>query len=491
MASRLIMDDEQAPPAPSGSGHRLVMDDETPPRGESEPITFAPVPGKGPPVRVMPRAAKAPAWATEQDAPEHEDNTHFSAAESALNGAGQAVTLDHADELSGLMSAHEELGARMRRFLGLEKEKARTEDESEPTLSEAYAQGRDMYRAQDAQAKKDNPWAYRGGAVTGDVLAQTALAGLTGGASLTPAGQGAIGAVSGEGSSEKPLASLETAKQAGIGGGVGFIAGKAGEYGGELLKDSRVGKYLAGKVGAAEGDAALEVARKRAKDLAAGVGKLGAETSAGRNALSVAEEVLTSSHSTPEQIALAKQILASPEAGNLARGVFDSALERLPSRLGGIQRASSAIPELAAAASPAGVVAGTEERLAGPVGRVLAKYPHFINKLLPVAAGLGGAAIGHPGMGAGLATILAFTGHGGTVIKKLINDPSIRRASWKAVEYAITNSPEALGKFGPFLAREYARDPEHARAVDEALTAEDPEYAARKLSLLQGGGGGP
>ncbi len=248
-----------------------------------------------------------------------------------------------------------------------------------------------------------------------------------------------------------------------------------------------MGKWLGGNVTAAEADDLAHQANVAGKTLNSTRSSYGGTTAAAIKSVETARKALDDPFSTPEIIQAAKETLADPRIRETIRSAYRSALEQAPEKLAAKDAAESAYGAAKEAATPEALAEASRASLADPTKKLRSKIPYFTNKLLPWAAAGLGSAVGFPKTGLVLGGFATLSGHGGTVVHNLMKDPATRRAAWSAVEYAITNTPEALGKFGPFIAREYARDPEHARAVDEALTAEDPDYAARKLQLLQGG----
>jgi len=453
MGNGTVWDDE-APAAPRGRG--TIWDDETVPVAtESNPT---PVAAKPAPIGGAP--------------------TQTGAGFRAFVGGSLQ---NFADEAAGKTY---EAGSYLRNLInGLGT------DEAESRRTDDYRHGRDTTRQVQAQDREAFPKTVIGTGMLGDATSQAVMAAGTLGASLTPGGMAITGGLSGLGASEADLTRGEYGRAAldtGTGASFGYGLGKAGD----IVTPSAKG-FIRRRIGRATGDAAAEVERKASQALGGGISKVGAETSAARNALEVAREILSSPHATPKQLATAKAIMDSPESVALLRGVYDNTLERLPSRLGGIETARTALDPLRGAASPAGITAATEERLSGAGRRIASRWPHAVNKLLPIATTAIGASVGDGpegaalGAGLGLGASLVM-GRGGTVAANLMRDPAIRRAAWKATETALKAGGAVLGKFGPFLAREYQRNPAYARAIDEALMSEEPEYAARKLELFQG-----
>jgi hypothetical protein len=122
-----------------------------------------------------------------------------SSLEAAARGAAQGLTLGHADEIAG----------------GLEH----------LATGKPYDQARDESRANFRAAKEAHP------VVTGVTEAAASTpAYVAASAGLGPvAGPAAVGAIQGEGNSDAPLLSGDTAKEAALGGAVGAVTGKVGE----------------------------------------------------------------------------------------------------------------------------------------------------------------------------------------------------------------------------------------------------------------------
>jgi hypothetical protein len=129
-------------------------------------------------------------------------------AESFIRGGAQGLTLGHADEITGALES--------------------------ATSDKSYEQARDESRVKYDAAKKENPWSYGAGDVAGSIPAYTGATIVTGGNPI--AGAALAGAVQGEGSSDAPLLSGDTAKRAAIGGTVGAAMGAVGEGVSRLLK---------------------------------------------------------------------------------------------------------------------------------------------------------------------------------------------------------------------------------------------------------------
>ncbi len=431
-----------------------------------------------PRVTVRGESNPAPDWATEQEKPDQGPTQGH----AVVNGFVGGATKRFADEMAGKTY---ELGNYLRNLIHGVSSK-----EAEERAPEDYRFGKGSAREDMAKSEKAWPKTTFGAGMAGD-LATDAVAASAGVPVFTPAGMAISGGLSGLGGSEADLTTGDPAnylKAAGstvLGAGVGYGLGKAGEG----LKALSGG--ASNKVGKAVGDEVLAKNRVAQKALASGISKVGGETAAGHNAIELAREILSSPHASEEQVAAAKGILEAPEAGDLVRKIYDNALERLPSRLGGINRAQAALDPLRAAASPEGVTSAAEEALASPVTRqVLPRLKHIANRAIPLMLGtfagekLGMGHMASTALGGAAAMVL---GHQGTTMANMMKSPAVRKLAWEATEKALQAGGAALGKFGPYLAREYASNPEHARAIDEALTSELPEYAAKKLELFRGG----
>ncbi len=431
---------------------------------------------EAPHVTVHGEANPAPEWATEQDLPDQGQ----SQGHAAVNGLAGGASLNWADEAAG--KAYE-FGNYLRNLvngLGV--------GEAEGRRSEDKRFGRDSARADMRASEKAWPKTTLATNVAGDAATQAIMAAGTGGASLTPAGLAITSGIGGLGASEadldsgKPREFLKAGIDTGSSALVGGLTGKLGEK----LIPSATG-FVQRKLGQATGDAAAEVAQKAGKVFNSARGTVGGDTAAVLKAVETAEKIVSDPLSTPDVIAKAKAFLSHPNTTSVILNAYDSAMEQAGRRGGALTTSRSALEEATKALAPKELTAATEKRLSGGVGRVASRWPHLVNKVLPVVTGAVGGATGHGvtgtalGLGAGL-----VMGHGGTVLKNMTKDPAIRKLFWSATESALRNGGEALGKYGPYLAREYARDPEHARAIDEALMSELPEYAAKKLQWIQG-----
>ena len=136
-------------------------------------------------------------------------------AESALRGAAQGATLNHADEIAGAMEAL------------VDKIKGHHED-----LGKLYIKHRDESRAAHAAAKEANPVTYGAGELGGS-LATAAIPGIgEGGLLAQGAKMAALGAVGGEGASTADTAHgllKDTAEGAALGGAAGVVGAGVGK----------------------------------------------------------------------------------------------------------------------------------------------------------------------------------------------------------------------------------------------------------------------
>lgn len=124
--------------------------------------------------------------------------------EALGRGAAQGLTLGHADEITGAIESL--------------------------MTDKSYRQARDESRANYEEAEKAHPVISTVGEIAGSVPTYAA-AGMAGAPGII-----AAGAIQGEGKSDAPIVSADTAKNAAIGGATNAVLHGAGKYFGEQLK---------------------------------------------------------------------------------------------------------------------------------------------------------------------------------------------------------------------------------------------------------------
>lgn len=495
-------------------------------------------------LRVSAPRTPRPDW-MDEGVPVAEDRSRVSAGEAAMLGAGDTITRGHGDELSGALDAIGGAARRAGQASGLvdpepvaeyERPQPTTytiRDHRQPAVASAgrqtgatpdvmavrvenqpnlptreeprpasvlddYREGRDAHRRYDQRAFDDQTAAYMGGAIGADIPIQALLATATGGASLTPQAQAAIGAVHGFGSSEADLTRPSVGNVANavgssaLGAGMGYGVTRVAQGLGSAWQNSGARKAISGYLDKAISDALDLVQKKADKALRSGVSAVGGETSSAKRTLEVLEEILTNPGATPEEKVAAKALLESPEGVALLRGVYENTLERAPSQLGRIEAARAALPALRDAASPEAVASGAQELLAKPMDPVKRFAINYSSRVIPPLVGsyvgnelgdggLTGTLIG-TGVGAGVGAAL---GNPGTALKNLMKNPSVRRAWWSALQGAPDAAFASLGKYGPVLSRALQTGGLHdVIAIDEALSDEDDDYRNLKAKAL-------
>ncbi len=412
----------------------------------------------------------APEWATEQEKPDQGPTQGH----AVVNGFVGGATKRFADEMAGKTY---ELGNYLRNLIhGVDSKDA------EARAPEDYRFGRASAREDMAKSEKAWPKTTFGAGMAGD-LATDAVAASAGVPVFTPAGMAISGGLSGLGGSEADLTTgdptnyLKAAGSTALGAGLGYGVGKVGQG---------VGRLAAGagrKLGRAVGDS-MNAEKAAAEELfESGRGLRDQRIQAAYRNLEHHKEILSNPGAPAELKARAAAFIASEEGQALQRRVWDSALEQGPRKAGDITAAETALQPLREGMTPEAITAASEERLSHPLQPVGKFALNYGNRAIHTGIG---ATIGGPGGAVIGAATGAVMGHPGTALKNLTNNPALRKLVWGATEKALQAGGAALGKFGPYLAREYAANPEHARAIDEALTSELPEYAAKKLELLQG-----
>lgn len=130
-----------------------------------------------------------------------------------IHGAEKGLTLNHSDEIQGLLNALGSIGT----------------DES---MSDAYSRGKQDLLASEAMAQQEHPELFKTGEIGGNIATAAALPGPKGTLLQklpTLLGQGALlGGTAAEGSSDAPLFSKETLLRTGAGTGIGALTNMAG-----------------------------------------------------------------------------------------------------------------------------------------------------------------------------------------------------------------------------------------------------------------------
>lgn len=425
------------------------------------------------PVRGESNPGPAGEWATEQET-EARGPTQGHA---AINGFVGGATKRFADEMAGKTY---EIGNYLRNLVhGVPK------DEAVARKDEDYTFGRGSAREDMEKSEKAWPKTSMASGMAGD-LATDVVAASAGVPVFTPAGMALSGGLSGLGASEAELTTGDprefgkAAVSAGGGAALGYGLGKGGEVLGGLAQGA--GR----KLGRAVGDAMNATKAAREEALASGVGVGRQATGEGHRIIELAARAATDPRATPEIKALAENLLDSEQGRALLNQVYRNSLERAPEQLSKIHSAKEALGPLREALAPEALTAATDEALSHPIQPIVNFAKNYGSRVIPPA--VGGVVGGPLGVvGGGVAG--AVMGNPGTAAKGVVGNPAVRRAWWGMLQGILKGGGAALGKMGPYLAKEYQANPENARALDEALTAENPEYAARRLKLLQGENG--
>lgn len=373
--------------------------------------------------------------------------------DAKLAGGAQGLTQGLVDEVGAAVTAPVDAGAALLRQAGILSPKtdsmtgAAVDPQSEPTdLLHYYRRNRDTSRLWDKRAKEAHPVDYTAAEVGSDLVGQASLAGLTGGASLTPAGQAAVGAVSGLGRSQADLTKGEVGRaalDAGTSATVSGLLTKAGASLTNALK-SRAAKG----VEKATQDAATKAATAVEKNLASLKGTAGAETQAGSRMLENIQR--ESENVSPDLKKLIKTLMDNGEVQALREGVIGSNVASLPQQAA---KAAAAKAELAAATATkdAAINQGKEQILGKGLKEIVGpRAATYASRFVPIAVG---TTIGGPlGAAAGLATSAAL-GRPGTALANMIKEPAFRKAAWSTIEKVAANQPERLGKFGAMVTR--------------------------------------
>ncbi len=369
-----------------------------------------------------------------------------------------------------------------------------------PSPLKDYRGGRDGTRAILSKAREDQPAPFIAGEIAGDGAMQAALALGTGGLSMTPAAQGGVGAASGFLGSEADGTRGEygdLAFDTGLGGGLNYGIARGAKAAGPAIKNSRLAKYFTGKVDDA-GKRAVEMGDEEAEALwNSAHGKYrGTVADAYRQGVERPEALL------PDMPpALAKkweELVASGKLQTLKEKLFKASLEAAPKSVDVMETALAAVPDKKKVAAEA-----ADQILNNPWSREI--KPRVQRYLAPVLGTLAGDTIGSDlargvvGAGAGYligggregssgeAAVGALAGAGMRpalrAMYRMVNSPSVTKVWAGKLGGLLESFPEALGRFGPVLARE-GSSPGALMAMDAVLSERYPDYLEMKAKLL-------
>lgn len=342
---------------------------------------------------------------------------------------------------------------------------------------------RDVYRAarggerlENQRAQEAHPGWYGAGDVAGDATMNALLAAGTGGATLTPAGQGAIGLVRGFNSSDadltmkdQPLSEIlknyaQTGGEMALQGGLSWLVGKGGEKFAKALSNSGASKWMQGKIRKAIADEGEAQSMKALKGVRSATAELGGRTSTANRTLTVLQEILEDPMASAADKAAAKKILESEVGNSMKQGVYKHTIERAPGELGRLQTAQELLETAQSAAAPEAIEKATEHALANPFDtQVKRRAIKYGSRFLPtVVAPVVGTAVGNYfdapwiGAGAGMAVgsgMAAGMGAPGTALANMLKSPSFRKMAFEALESALVSAPGKTAKMTPAAAR--------------------------------------
>ncbi len=446
-----------------------------------------------------------------------DDSMSFSALESGAFGVGQGASLGLGDEIAGGLSAagtavsdvfgddgrrgyeygeqkpttikkYRTLPSGERKLIG---EKINTptqlEPDPEPTLADVYRENRDDARRIDNRAREQHPYAFGAGEIAGDALLQVPLAIASGGSSLTPAGQAALGGASGLGHSDADLTSgkasdfAKAGLETGLGAGLSYGASKAGGAFADWVRNSKLSRALQSKISKASDDA-IDLATSGAdKNIASLGGELGSAVQQGSRSLeNIGREV---SNVGPDLQSAARQLTETGAPQELRETVFSNTLERLPGQVSKVSAAKKALEEAVSNRSSE-IARRTEDLLSNPIRKQLVpRLKTYASRAIPIAVGTGiaGSVGGWPGMIAGgvvgSATAAAM-GRPGTAFANAMKSPGVRKAAWELVQDALINAPAKLGGYAGAFATATTPLAVHATLENE------PKYQAMLENLF-------
>lgn len=366
----------------------------------------------------------------------------YDASGASAVGLGAGFTQNFQDEGSAAVQMPHEVVRRAKEALGLSEPRTYPDDGlggGQPSLMDVYRQKRELGRTTERIAEKEHFLPYHGSKITGDMMAQVPAAFLTMGASLTPGGQGAMGALSALGNTEAELTPDKATN--------GDVARASGEM---LL----TGGLSAGMTRLGQG-ASNYLAKRADKGISGAVAQqLGKETTKATDAVSsangVANNIKAQAMKTWERLTAtvadptipehvkeaAKKSLTHPDMLKIRDEVMMNYAGDAPGLLGkyGAAKASAAAAE--ELTQPAAIAAATDAALENPIKtQVAPRVKDWVSKGIPIAVMGGAMSAGLPAWaagGLGLGTAI-LAGRPGTKFANMVKSPSFRKMGWEGV----------------------------------------------------------
>lgn len=341
-------------------------------------------------------------------------------AADAVRGLGQGTSFGFGDELAG------GAGALLDKAMG------------DPRgMGDLYRESRDFARKDNAQAKKNSPYAYGGAELAGSMAVPIpGAAPAKGAALLTKLGVGGlrgalIGGVSAAGNSSADLTKGEygkfgkdVGKGTLIGGGVGLGTSALGAVA------SKIAAGAAAKSEKATQDALEQATNSVEEAISSAQGKARGKVQEASRDLEVLErEVRELPPGHPLREA-AEQFLKSDDAMKMREMVVSGKLRYAPERIGEYATLDAEHAALAGSRK-ADIVAKQADILSNPVKKQLVpRLQTYLSRAIPHAVnGMIGGGVPGAVVGTGLA---ASMGHPGTALSNFMKSPAVRKgfADW-------------------------------------------------------------
>ncbi len=364
---------------------------------------------------------------------------------AALRGGGQGLTAGFSDELSGLYNAGDELGAQMRKRVGLPLGENYAKDGPVlPALVARYREGRDGERRDFARASEAQGDVYGAGKLGGGAVSSIAAPGARGAGLVGRlAGGTTLGGFLGLGNSEADLTKGDVEGAASDtlhGAATGLATQGAMEVAAAPFSMAATGfGNLKAKGAAAD---LANKAKAAAKDFASERGRLGGLSVGTLGDLERAEAVAASPLATPAQQAQASAFLNSPDGLALRRRANDNLLERLPSRMGELSESRAAMEAARDSAEPAAVQAASQAHL---------NTSMFKSEILPRADRLAGRLLPGMSLSGGIAQA---TGAPVTTVANLLKAPHFQYRVGQVGEAMAAPAANAMRSTAPLLTQQ-------------------------------------
>lgn len=380
-----------------------------------------------------PQVNDPPAYDPELDvspAREAADRPGIAADDAAALGVGQGFTLDSTDEGVGALRAL---------FAGIDRATGQAKPGG-PPLMDVYRDGRDATRQALKTADAAQPAATFAGRVGGDMALQALLAYLTKGASMTPAGQGAVGMLSGLGSTEAELTpdkatNADVARASAESTASGLLSAGLTKVG-KTIGD-KIAKRATSGISNAVGQQLAKEQDTLAKTAASAEGTANNLKAQVMKTWERLMETVADPLASTEAKAAAKAELANPELRAVTNEVMLNYAKGASGGRSAYQTAKALAAETAEAVADPGVAAqATDAALEGGFKKTVApRVKTWVSRAIPPLVTAGAVKAGlDPIVAGGLGLGTAMTiGRPGTAFMNMVKDPRFRNVAWKGV----------------------------------------------------------